>query len=245
MNEQTRIFLNQEGDRYYQRNRSTMLDPKRSQIDPVVFLMKKHHLKPKHVLEIGSSMGWRLGYIQKHLGARCLGIEPSQKAVRDGKKLYPRVSFKRGLAENLPVKPGQTFDLVIVYFVLHWVSRESILKAIAEIDRVVAHNGYLILGDFLPSQPERISYHYVPTQRVYTYKQDYSQLFTASHRFRRVGGLIFNHDTWKHTSKVPSDIRGMCALFKKSNEGYYRDHQLKGHVYIHSTQTARAGSKGK
>ena len=47
-------------------------------------------IKPKKVFEIRASNGWRLDRIVQTYGAKCIGIEPSAKAVADGNRCYKK-----------------------------------------------------------------------------------------------------------------------------------------------------------
>jgi SAM-dependent methyltransferase len=96
-----------------------------------------------------------------------------------------------GSMASLPI--DERFDLVIVNFVFHWVDRSSLLQSIAEVDRVVADGGWLLIGDFLPAIPAKVPYHHLPDEPMYTYKQDYSEIFRASGGYRVVGLVTGNH----------------------------------------------------
>lgn len=213
------IFSNSEGNKWYERN-SGVLSSEAKRVDLPLKLIKMYGLKPKKVLEIGCSNGWRLQEIATQYGAKCVGIEPSTVALKAGAKQFPKVAFKRGLASNIPTK--DTFDLVIVNFVLHWVSRELLLASIKEIDRTVADGGYLIIGDFAPDSPARTRYHHLPDEDVWTYKMDYARAFTATALYGEVARLTFDHDNHLLESAT-SDRRGDAVLLKKSLSLYYAE----------------------
>src|SRR3989344_2198184 len=118
--------------------------------------IKKAKLRPKKVLEIGASNGWRLAAIRNLYKSKCLAVEPSLAAIQDGRKLYPKVAFRQGVVSALPVGNKEKFDLVIIHYVFHWVDRKNLLKSVAEIDRVLADGGYLIITDFLPNKPMKV-----------------------------------------------------------------------------------------
>jgi len=208
------IFLKKEGDNWFKRNKGTAWEGGRW--DPPLYLMEQYSLRPKRVLEIGCSNGWRLAEIIKKHHVKCVGVEPSPLAIKEGKKKNSKVIFKRGIASSLPLE--ETFDLVIINFVLHWVSREFLFKVIAEIDRVVADEGYLIIGDFLPDNPTKVRYHHLPKEEVYTYKQDYTQIFTVSALYQRVATISFDHEKYLLSSKTNSQHRGGCSLLRKSSK---------------------------
>lgn len=211
------IFFKGEGDRWFVRNRDALYENARP--DAPLTLLELYDLKPKKVLEVGASNGWRLALIAEKYGAKCIGIEPSAKAVADGNKKFKRIRMKRGRASSITLK--EQFDLVIVNFVLHWVSRKELLKAIAEIDRCVKDGGHVIVGDFSPDHPSRVPYHHLPDKKVFTYKQDYAAIFTATALYGSVASLTFGHDDHALKSDVPGKDRGIATLLRKSLTDYY------------------------
>ncbi len=217
-------FFKKEGDNWYNRNRKAMhelyanvypnADP-----DVVVRMMEMYDLKPKKVLEIGASNGYRLALIADKFGSKCVGIDPSTAAVKDGNKNFPKIKMFRGVASDIPLK--EKFDLVIVNLVLGWVSRDELFKAVAEIDRMVADGGHLVIGDFLPDYPMRVLYHHKPEAGIYTYKLDYAEIFTSIATYRSIARLTHEHAINKFTSNVPMEHRCVTSLLKKSLNDFY------------------------
>lgn len=222
MCDQDRIFFEREGDEWYGRNRSVLRNPDYLSIDIPLFVMGKFGIVPRRALEIGCSNGWRLSEITKRFSCECHGVEPSEKAVKEGTELYPGITLRRGLASALPYQEGEKFDVVIVSYVLHWVSRNSLWRSLAEIDRVVADGGYVILCDFLPDFPSRRRYHHVSESDVFTYKFDYSKIFLSTPHYTEVFRLIYDHDDrCEIKADVPALRRGFCSVLKKSEAGCY------------------------
>jgi hypothetical protein len=119
----------------------------------------------------------------------------------------------------------ETFDLVMVNHVLSWIDRNQLSRVIAEIDRIVAWNGYLLVSDFLPDSPRYRSYHHLPDQNVFTYKQDYSRAFVGLGFYREIRRNVFPHDDPGPVGKgcyvaqlIDSDDRCGCVLLRKVNE---------------------------
>ena len=154
---QDRIFREAEGDNWFLRNREALLEEQRIEQDPIVRILRLTGVTPTSVLEIGSSNGFRLEYLRTIFNCRVKGIEPSRAAIADGQSRYPEVTFVEGVASHLPLDDQSFHDLVIVNFVLHWVDRSTLLQSIAEMDRVLADGGYLVIGDFHPSNPQRVA----------------------------------------------------------------------------------------
>jgi hypothetical protein len=121
-----------------------------------------------------------------------------------------------------PPVDGQ-FDLVIVNYVLHWIDRSTLAWSICAIDGFVRDGGLLLLGDFLPDCQQRRRYHHMPEECVYTYKQNYSEIFTSLGLYKELARFTYNHDEPDSYSLQPtlSSSRGFCSLLNKSLDGYY------------------------
>lgn len=219
MKTQDIIFQKGEGDNWFKRNRSALLILKaRSKQDWPIRLIKKAKLKPKNVLEVGASNGWRLAAIHDLYKSKCLAIEPSIEAIQNGRRLYPKIAFRRGAMNALPVGIKEKFDLVIVHYVFHWIDRKNLFKSIAEIDRVLADGGHLIVTDFLPYKPAKVFYHHLPKEKVFTYKLDYAAIFLAANVYRLISRAIFDHRDHQLKKHIPSKDRVCCSLLQKSYE---------------------------
>jgi SAM-dependent methyltransferase len=212
-------FLGGEGDRYFTRNRAALRGEERA-ADPALRLLRDYGVRPRAVVEPGCANGWRLEELRKDHGCRAVGFDASAEAIDAGRRDYPGLELHQGtLAE--PPEVGTGFDLAIVYFVLHWNARETLLQACANVDRLLAPGGLLVVGDFLPAHPQRRVYHHAPGLGLYTYKQDYPALFTATGIYREVARMTFDHDTREPRADVPPSDRGVCALLRKVGaEGY-------------------------
>jgi SAM-dependent methyltransferase len=179
-------FVASEADRWFDRNREALaaVDWDR---DPPMRLLSLYRVPFQTVLEVGAANGYRVAELARRSRARATAVEPSPKALADGRTRFPDVDFRQGEVRALPV--SETFDLVIVNFVFHWIDRANLLRAVAEVDRVVADGGYLLIGDFFPDRPTRVKYHHLADADVYTYKQDYGALFRASGLYQQLALL--------------------------------------------------------
>lgn len=216
MSKQEALFIKGEGDEWFKRNKSYIDSSYCIKNDIPLFLIKHYNLEPKKVLEVGCANGYRLGELKKIYNCDCLGIEPSEEAIADGKRLYPDLKFKCGTADSLPIDSEDTFDLVIINFVFHWVSRETLLRVVAEIDKTLANGGYLIIGDFLPDYPVKNHYHHLPEESVYTYKLDYAKIFLSTGFYTMVASFTYNCDEHIVEGNIPPESRGVCSLLIKS-----------------------------
>ena len=182
-------------------------------------LLQLYDLRPQRVLEIGAANGYRVAAIAAATGARAVAVEPSTAAIADGRKRFPGVTFVQGIAHAIPVQ--EQFDLVIVNFVLHWIDRDQLLRSVAEIDRLTADGGFLLLGDFQPNNQLKVRYHHLPDQAVYTYKQNYAATFLASGLYQPICLLTGDHAAKNLTGAVSENDRiGVWLLRKLPNENY-------------------------
>lgn len=215
---QDQIFADFEGDKWFERNRDALeaFDP---EADLPIKLMALYHLRPRSVLEIGAANGFRLAAISERYGARVVAVELSVKAILDGKTMFPCVEFVQGGTQAIPLQ--ELFDLIIVNFVFHWIDRANLLRSVAEIDRLLVDGGFLIIGDFFPSNMIKVRYHHLPKQEVYTYKQNYAATFQASGLYHPVCLITGDHSSKTLTGKVAEDERiGVWLLRKVLTEHY-------------------------
>jgi SAM-dependent methyltransferase len=222
--DQDEIFANNEGNAWFHRNKSALSI--KGIVDWPCYLID--HLEEKSsiisVVELGCSNGYRLAKIKEMLSSGCrhVGVDASYEAIQDGKQRYQELELYQGKLSDIPLK--EEFDLVIVYFVLHWVDRRSLVRSIAEIDRLTKEDGFLILGDFLPDYKQRRRYHHLPDERVFTYKQDYVRIFQEFGTYQELARLTFNHDEKKSNYTISpnsSFVRGYCSVLRKSLNSFY------------------------
>lgn len=223
MNQES-IFHKSEGNSWFQRNKSAL--EKKVKADWPTYLLNLLDDKSeiKSIAELGCSNGWRLSLLSKKFaGTKFVGIDASLEAIEDGRKRYPELELRQGLLSQLPIQ--DEFDLVIVNFVLHWVGRETLIKSVAEIDRVIKDGAFLILGDFLPNYQQRRRYHHLPNARVYTYKQDYVKIFESFGTYKELARLTYDCDNGEQNSikPCPPSSRGFCSVLHKSLESYYQE----------------------
>lgn len=221
LSDQEGIFAKFEGDRWYERNRIALeqFDPEN---DSSLKVMRLYGLKPKRVLDLGGGNGYRLAAIHERYGTeRLVVVEPSKEAIQHGQKQFPFLEFFQGVASAIPLE--ETFDLIIVNFVFHWIGRSNLFRSVAEIDRLLGDAGFVIIGDFLPSNRLKVPYHHLPNLQVYTYKQNYAALFLASGLYRLICALTGEHSSKALVPDVPEMERmGVFLLQKTLTEGYVR-----------------------
>ncbi len=126
-------------------------------------------------LEIGCSAGRNLICLKKKFNIKAYGTEPSDKLVVLLNKKIPDCSFHCCYSHQLPFKKN-SFDLVMLLSVLHWVDRNYILHSIGEAIRV--SKKYLIVSDFAPVHPYSVKYKHKKPLR--TFKVDYQYMIESS-----------------------------------------------------------------
>jgi ubiquinone/menaquinone biosynthesis C-methylase UbiE len=212
------LFAASEADRYFDRNKSVMHGVDWS-ADLPLRLIALYQLEPRNVLEVGAANGFRVAAIAERYGAKAVAVEPSAKAIADGETRFPKVEFLQAMASDIPLRVQ--FDLIIVNFVLHWVARDTLLRCVAEIDRLLANGGFLILGDFAPTNQWRTKYHHLPEQDIYTYKQNYSAMFLASGAYQLVATLTTEYGSKILSANSSEQERTGAGLLRKQLNHYY------------------------
>jgi len=222
MSSQDDIFRQKEGDAYFQRNRNSPYLTADTFDWPCHLLATTQLNRPiNSILELGCFTGFRLDRLRAtYPQARLIGVDASEQAIAQGRSLYPHLELHQGTLADCPIR--DTFDVVIVHFVLHWVDRSTLLRSIAQIDERVSDGGYLILGDFLPGSPVRRPYHHSKDVPLYTYKQDYAKIFESNCLYRPLQQIAFNHDTHgQQAEHADSQSQATCVILRKSLNDHY------------------------
>lgn len=214
MASQDDIFRDYEGDSYhYRRLNSARSDENRLANDLPMKLIERNPIAFHSVAEVGAYNGFRLDFLAKKFGCTAMAFEPSEKALSFGKKKYPHITFHRNVAAALDAEDA-SFDLVIVDFVLHWIDRTTILRSLSEIDRILKDGGSMIIGDHWVRYPQRRRYHHLPKEEVWTFKQNYWEVFLATNCYQ-----LLDYTTQKASAEDP--VPRACALLQKQLiEGY-------------------------
>lgn len=221
--DQNLIFQKGEGDAWFRRNASTL--GTFSKADPAQLLLGQLDLSRQgmisSVCDIGCANGWRLSQIREGLPnvRRLCGFDVSEAAVANGLSHSSGLDLRVGGIDEPPF--AEQFDLVIVSFVLHWVDRQRLARAIASVDSLVAPNGLLLISDFYPDRPCARRYHHRRDVELYTYKQDYVGSFTALGLYRELSRLTFSHDqSGLLVGPAADQDRAVCALLHKHPDAY-------------------------
>jgi ubiquinone/menaquinone biosynthesis C-methylase UbiE len=220
---QGHIFESGEGDRWFERNRAS-LDQFDPATDVVMRVVEDAQLSPRSAAELGAANGVRIAAIAARYGCRAVAVDVSPMAVDEGRRKFHDVEFHVAPMDRLPL--DESFELIVVNFVLHWIERPLLMRTVSEIDRVLADGGHLVIGDFLPDGPTRTPYHHLPDQVVWTYKQDYAAVFLSSGLYRLVLSMAGTHQGHLPTGDVPEQDRVGTWLLRKGLDDYYSHREL-------------------
>lgn len=175
MSTQKEIFLSDEADAWFQRNKNAVSSKDLNGTSRIITdTLNLLEIKPVDILEIGCSNGYNLNFLHKEFGAKCCGIDPSAEAVNTGREEFSDLDIKVGTAENLEYATD-SFDLIIFGFCLYLCDRGDLFRIACEADRCLRDNGYLVLIDFYPNSPFKNKY--VHCSDVYSYKMRYAGMF--------------------------------------------------------------------
>ena len=204
-------FRTGEGDAWFRRNRKYFETAAATDVPLRMLADGIPHLdSDSTVFEVGCASGWRLAEIQRRWDCDCYGIDVSAEAIEDGQRRWPGLNLAVASATGAGSRTPRA-DLVIVYFVMHWVDRREVLPSLAAIDRAVGE--FLLIGDFCPDAPTEVPYRH--KEGLVTYKSDYTIPFLMA-GYRKVREIVFNHDTGETSHyRIPEDVRAHCALLQK------------------------------
>lgn len=213
MKRQKTIFLEEEGDRWFKRNKYTK--PKNDLAD-LTTLLQQLQLSPQKILEIGCANGNNLVKLHQAFNAECYGLDPSQEAIYDGRTFHPQLNLHVGTADELPFEKN-CFDAIIFGFCLYLCDREDLFAIAYHADRCLKDEGIIIIKDFAPPFPYRNDYqHY---QDVYSYKMDYSRLFSWSPSYQVLANVVYSHHGFKDRT-IPDEKVATVILQKNSKYAY-------------------------
>lgn len=212
MSIQKEIFLNSEGNATYERNKKTL--SKRKFPDDDVVLSELVNVitdfSGLKILEVGCGGGERLSWL-KLQGADVFGIDPSSAAIESVSA--KGIAAKIGTADDLPYEGGM-FDIVIVGFCLYLCDRQDLFKISSEVDRVLKATSWMIILDFYKKNHSSNSY--VHLDGVYSFKMDYSSMFSWHPDYILMLQKIVDHDDFNILTDNENDMMSFQLLRKKS-----------------------------
>lgn len=174
------VFLNGEGDNWYERNKQAQLNP------TVLHAFYSLVDRPTRMLEVGCGDGRYIGELHRIFGGHAAGIDPSAKAIAEARHKYKYLEFIRADAVNglITLLPGPKHDLIVFGFCLYILDRKDLFNIVSLADLMLMDGGYIAVHDFLPSDPYKVPYKH--HEGLFSYKMDYAGLWLASPTYRLV-----------------------------------------------------------
>ena len=167
----------------HKRNRHARIEPA-SKKNLVFKKILKNKLKPKTILEIGSSTGYLLESLRNNLNSQCFGIDTSKSAITEGKKLFKNVNLSYGMFENSKLK-NLKFDLIICGFFLFMLPPSKILNLFSKIDFCLKNGGHIIISDFYNKSNSFKIKNYKDEKKLKVYRWDYKKVFLSLPYYRK------------------------------------------------------------
>ena len=207
------VFLESEGNAWFERNAKLLASRKLPDSDPALMEILKLDIAAKKgskILEIGCGDGTRLAWLKEHRGFDCYGVEPSAQAVQAA--TARGITARQGTAEELPFA-DKSFDIVVFGFCLYLCDRDDLFRVAYEADRVLKNPGWLLILDFYSPVPLKREYHH--RSGLFSHKMDYRTLFTwnpgytnYSHQVRHHSNPDFTDDQteWMATSLLRKNL---------------------------------------
>jgi ubiquinone/menaquinone biosynthesis C-methylase UbiE len=213
---QSRLFLEDEGDEWFGRNKSKLLDGNTFEADYIFNTLMGFSNSINSILEIGCSNALKLEALCNNFNAYGFGIDPSEAAIKAGKvrvsSFAQPIKLEVGVASKLPYQ-NETMDLVVFGFCLYLVDREFLFQTLAEADRVLRPEGFIAITDFDPNHRHKRAYHH--RAGLFSYKHDYPALLTASGHYHLVQKMSYSHNGPSFT-KEQKDRIATSILFKEA-----------------------------
>ncbi len=204
------LWMESEGDNWFARNREALS----SSHDKTLFLLELYGIKPRRVLEVGCANGYRLAALHEKYRCQVAGVEPSAAAIQDGQARWPFITFVRGTGDLFQLH--QMFDVIIINFVFHWVPRTRLLKSVAQIDARLEDGGYLVIGDFGTKNYLKRKYHRRPQDNLFTYKQQYQNIYLATGQYLEIAKIRYNYDTKAFSGELDYENIATVSLLRKT-----------------------------
>ena len=213
-NTQAKIFLETEGDQWWQRN--SQGGKRRENFATEFIIDRLGHLKESidSVLEIGCSNAEKLQDLALHFNATAIGIDPSRLAIEDARSRFQSLGIKNwfsvGISSSLPVS-SSSIDLVFLGFFLYLIPTAPLSQTFKEADRVLRHGGFMVIEDFDPGT--KYINPYIHNENVKTYKDDYARYLLNNERYHLIEKISYSHSG--HIFVKDSDERLATQIFYK------------------------------
>jgi ubiquinone/menaquinone biosynthesis C-methylase UbiE len=161
-------------------------------------IVLQNKIKPKKILEIGSSTGFVLENFRIKYNSKCYGIDTSKSAISEGKKLFKKINLTHGMFENSKLKNFK-YDIIICGFFLFTLPPSKILKLFSEIDSSLNDGGYVVIKDFYNKSNSFKIKDYRHEKKLKVYRWDYKKIFLSLPYYQKID-IIKYHEPHKRTN---------------------------------------------
>jgi SAM-dependent methyltransferase len=210
------IFLANEGDNYFIRNRSKF---RRNFPELKALLQYLDGQEIKTFLDIGCSDGKNTKILARKMGADGYGIDPSSLAIKKASQFNfynlskllnrSRTNYRIGTADCLPFQ-SHYFDLIYFSFSLYLVDRTLLSESLFESNRCLKPGGFIAIKDFDYGVSKVNDYRH--SSGIKSFKDDYSEYFL------RLGYKLVCKESYKKEKigfeSNPDDRVGFWLLYK-------------------------------
>ena len=208
-------FLSGEADNFYYRNRESLeLQEDSMAVESITRMLSPFKNEISTILEIGCSDGSKLRSICKKLEAIGYGIDPSENAINAGTDKnddQSDIKLSVGTSSKLEFDDSK-FDVVHFGFCFYLIDRNSLFQAISEADRVLKPGGFMIIQDFDPGFRHKRPYAHL--DGIFSYKNSYTSIFTASGHYFEVEKVSISHSQ-NFFDKNPHERISISLLYKE------------------------------
>ena len=90
-----------------------------------------------------------------------------------------------------------------------------LLDTVANVNRCVKDGGFLVVGDFASEAFLKRKYGHLPEEDVYTYKQTYHCIFSASGTYSEIAKFKYDRPSGRMTTDLDLENFGCLTLLKK------------------------------
>ena len=212
--DQKKIFLNSEGDFWYERNRKKLneFDFKNDLYTKKLINIIKKNSEIKCVLDVGCSDGSRINYLKQIFKkVKFSGIDPSKKAIKFKKFKY--ISLKVGTADRLEFSSNK-FDLIMFSFCLYLCDDKYLKKIIDETIRVSKKKSFILINDFYFKGVKYLKYKH--KKNIRSRKMDYSKIFTNNKKISLISKKIYtNREHNLYKNQKLNELAVYTLLLKK------------------------------
>ena len=196
---QKSVFLEGEGDAWFQRNLKADVDQVASWIeqDPLGDLVENLPLAtgPEiSVFEVGCGQGLRLAQLNKIKGWSVAGLDPSKNAISSFKDAGYEGFV--GTADALPIADNSV-DLLIFGFCLYLCDRDDLFLVASEANRVLKPQSWLAIIDFW--SPNQITNKYHHNSSINSYKDNFPSMFNWNPSYTITDHRLRHHITNGYT----------------------------------------------